>query len=333
MGKNMTSNGRRFSLQKVAATGLVISMLFGAPTIAYANVPNDNITGDIMIGQDRSAQRVEEANAINAKFSSQVMPVSTIAHALELSDVLNGYNPGPNEFSNTSYGEIMGLDLEGIYGQYQGAVTNGTVASFCQNNMFNEAAIDAYTTFGCKTIVDAIYARIAEIAQSQLQVGGRVLTESPRVGIDGNRIYVVLNYGGRLVKFDVTGSSVEETITLTTALMNHYYTAINNAAGYSSSYENSFAYQGAYNGGNDSAYFSAGDDDRKDEEKRGIEIYGTLTRDLSVSAAYATPDHRVDAHSAEILRNMGYTEEMINSGIQINLVVEPVLTEEIGLGF
>ena len=35
-------------------------------------------------------------------------------------------------------------------------------------------------------------------------------------------------YNCELVKFDVTGSSVEETITLTTALMNHYYTAINN---------------------------------------------------------------------------------------------------------
>ena len=337
MGKNIVSNeealksGKRFSLKKVAATGLVLSMLFAAPQVALANVPNDSITGDIY--GDRTPVRQEEARGLDAFFSGQRMPVSVIEHAIELSDVINGYNPGPNEFSNTSYNEIVGLNLEGIYGEYQAAQTAGSVTQFCQNNMPNEAAIDAYTTLGCKTITDAIYAKIAEVAQSQLQVGGRQLTETPTVGIDGNRIYVVLNYGGKLVKFDVTGSSIEEIISITGALMNHYYTAINNVAGLSPNYENCFAYQGAYPGGTDSAYFSAGDDDRKDEEKRGLQLLHSLQGGLNVEASYATTNHGLDAHSAELLRGLGYSEEQISSGIQINLVLNQTLEEEIGLGF
>ena len=330
---NEAFNGRHFSLKKIAATGLVLTMLFTTPIEAFANVPNDTITGDIAISTDRTVQRRNEVRDIDAKFSGASMSVSTIEHALELSDVINGYNPGPNEYSNTSYGEIMGLDLEGIYAQYQTAQANGTTAQFCQNNLPNEAAIDAYTTFGCKTIVDAIYAKIAEIAQSQLNVNGRQLTERPTVGVDGDRIYVVLNYDGKLVKFDVTGSTVEETIAITQTLMNHYYIALNNAAGYSPNYENSFAYQGAYIGGQDSAYFSAGDDDRKDEEKYGIQVLRSLDGELSISASYATADRRLDAHSVELLRTLGFTEEQINSGIQINLVVDKVLDQEIGLGF
>lgn len=317
---------KKFNLKRVASTALVLSMLAVAPTTAHAYVDANTITGDIAVTEDRTQTRVAEAEAIDALFTSGAVDVATVERAIELSDALNGYYPGPNEYSNTSYNEVMNFDLNAKYAEYQSAVAAGRVNEFCANNMNNEAVIDAYTLFGCETVKNNILSEIASIAQGSLSVQNRTLSELPKIVINGNVISVILNYEGQYVKLDVMGGSVEEVIAACQDLMNHYNIGLDNAAGRNNEYENSFAYQGAYTAGTDSAYLSIGDDYRKDDLRRGISIYNTLkARDLDVTASFAQADHLVDEGTKAYLRTFGYTEDQLNQFVQVNVYVDAKL--------
>lgn len=323
----------KLSLKKTLPALVVAGALLFSATPVYAHVDDTTIIGDINVAEDRTATRVAEAEAIDRLFSNQtnrVINVETVEHALELSDVLNGFNPGPNEYSNTSYNEIANFDLDGKYFEYIGEANRGNVDQFCANNMTNEAVIDAYTLFGCETVKNGLLAQLSNIAQSRLNVNNRSLSSVPHVGYTDNGVFLVFNYQGQMIKVDLVGNTVDEVIANITDLMNHYNIAMDNMAGRNNEYENSFAYQGAYTGGTDSAYFSAGDDYRKEDIRRSIDLYYRLqdTNALEINAYFAKDDRSLTPESRDLLRTFGYSEQELDNFAEIDMVVsgQPQIT-------
>lgn len=282
-----------------------------APSFVYS----DNIIGDIYYEESRMETRQKEAESLRYLFENKTnksITVGDITHAAELSDVLNGYYPGPNEYSNTSYSGIVNFNVEDLYYRYQLALNRGTVDEFCAEQMKNEANVDAYVTFGCGTVKAAIEEELVRIAKTYVHSKENQLT-SYAIVTDNNCPYIVLDFEGNIVKINITGDYMMNLIQILRDLNNHYNDALRTIEEDTDVYENSFTYNGGYIGHNDSAYFSAGDDYKKEDLRDGIYAYEGLRNGKYTSSI--TTNNSVDRLTVAQLVQMGYTNEQIQSAI------------------
>lgn len=309
---------------KVASTTtLIAALLVAAPSTAYASVPAENIIGDAQYSYDRSGIKAQDAQDImnyfggTDRYGNPNVTNDEIRKAIELSDILNTYYFSPLYYTNTTKNEVIGLDIDDIYSDYQNASNRGgkSYERFCNESLESKPAIDAYTLFACGTvsqnIKNQIAARIFSIVSSEY---GNV-TAYPTVYVNADEVYVLIGINGQLQKIALYGDLVESIKASCQSLDYRYSTGINNIGGYSSNYESSFAYNGIDSVSLDSAWLSLGDDYRKNDLRTALD----LSDQLSVAESYEVTMEQADSTTSlsraerDALVAMGYDYNIVNN--------------------
>lgn len=283
---------------------------------AHAAVPASNILGDAQVGYETRIEiKQDDAMDIHREFcaydyyGNPVVDATEISRAIELSDALNGYYYDELYFTNTNKAEVLGLDIDDLYGDYQYAVSRNREERFCANNMASKPAIDAYITFSCGTIANGIKEELSNTICRVLVDEGYEITSTPRLTISNNRLYAVVGLNTGLRVIEIKGEQVPEMITTILAMNNSYNVSLNNIGGYSNAYESSFAYNGVDMYTGESVWLSLPDDAKKANLRNGITMYETLCNDKGVILECSNPldlDKPTKSERA-MLENLGYT--------------------------
>ena len=252
-------------------------------TTAYASVPAADIVGDLEYSKDRSYIKENEYQDIVDYFNgydkkgNAYVTSDSIKKAIELSDLLNGYYFDPLYYTNTTKDEVIDLDIDRIYERY---TETNNIVKFCNNNLENKPAIDAYITFACGNAANNIKSAIANRVYNVLLSEGRTINEYPSVYITDTEIFAVTKVNNVLQKIELSGDAVSEIVYLYNALNDRYEKAINNIGGYSNRYDDSFAYNGVNSKdkskNKESVWLSLPDDVKKTDLTNAITLVENL---------------------------------------------------------
>ncbi len=303
---------------KKVALGIALTSVIGISltATAHAAIPASNILGDAQVGY---ATRVEikedDAKDIHAEFcaydyyGNPVVNIEEIRQAIELSDALNGYYYDELYFTNTNKSEVLNLDIDELYRDYQYAQLRNREERFCSNNMGSKPALDAYITFSCGSVANGIKEQLSNALCRVLIDEGYKITSTPRLTINNNKLYAVIGLNTGLRVIEIKGEQVPEMINTILAMNNTYNVSLNNIAGYSSEYEASFAYNGVDKYTNESVWLSLPDDTKKANLSNGITMYETLCNDRGVILECSNPFDLDKPSKSErsMLENLGYT--------------------------
>ena len=283
---------------------------------AHAAVPASNIIGDAQLGYETRVEiKQDDAMDIHRQFcaydyyGNPVVNTEKITRAIELSDALNGYYYDELYFTNTNKNEVLNLNINELYNNYQYAVSRNREERFCANNMNSKPAIDAYITFSCGTVANGIKEELSNTICRVLIDEGYEITASPRLTINNNRLYAVVGLNTGLRVIEIKGEQVPEMISTILAMNNTYNVSLNNIGGYSSNYESSFAYNGVDMYTGESVWLSLPDDVKKGNLQNGIEMYKTLCSERGVILECSNPydlDKPTKSERA-MLESLGYT--------------------------
>lgn len=238
-----------------------------------------NIVGDDLYGSDRTAIRLQEAQQITQyvngydKNGTANFTPDKIRKAMELSDVLNDYYFSPVYYTNTTPSAVFNLDLINLYDNYQSSLIAGdsSYENFCINTQTYKPAIDAYTLFACGSmslqIKNEINSAVNNILQSEANI-----TLTPTTYVQNNEVFIIVGIDNQLQKITLHGDIIEKAKASCQCLEQRYNIGLNNIAGNSSYYENSFAYNGVDTVTSQSAWLSFGDDARKNDLRTSIDV-------------------------------------------------------------
>ena len=327
---------------KKATTTLALIVALTVPatvlttTTAYASVPAANIVGDLEYQKDRSHIKEDEYQDIVDYFNgydkkgNAYVTTDTIKKAIELSDLLNGYYFDPLYYTNTTKDEVVDLDINRIYERY---TETNNIVKFCNNNLENKPAIDAYITFACGNAANNIKSAIANRVYSQLLVEGRYINEYPSVYITDTEIFAVAKVNNVLQKIEISGDAVIEIIDLYNALNDRYEKALNNIGGYSNRYDDSFAYNGVNSKdkskNKESVWLSLPDDVKKADITKSL----ALVEELNIMENYTFDCedmyYKEDLSRSEEreLRDLGYSNKEVTKGIKREATLNKVINK------
>lgn len=323
--EKLTQIDYKTGARKATAIVTIVAALAVAPTMAYASVPAENIIGDAQVTEDRSAIKIQDAKDIRKEFYGfnkhgvQTITMDDVRKAIELSDILNGYYFDPVAYTNTTKDEVLDLDVDKLYEEYIIARYNEVdrTDEFCANHLEDKPAIDAYVTFVCGTVSNNIQASVADSVNAVITTEGFEMTANPKVIIENNTLYVILEVEGQTQLVELTGEYAADIVNVCTALNYHYHTAINNLSGRSNEYENTFAYNGIDKETGESVWLSFPDDTKQTNLETGIAIYEQLDDSENFEITSENPMFRRELTEAEknMLRYQGYDEYQIQNAV------------------
>lgn len=318
---------------------LVVSLMISGTTIVHAAVPVENIIGDSQLTEDRTKIKAKDVQDVVLKFygynknGRSIVSMTDIRKAIELSDILNDYFFDTVEYTNTTKEEVLNLDIEKIYQEYIIAKYGKEDKSndFCRAHLEDKPAIDAYITFACGTVAKNIENTLANKINTIMVSEGHNMTSSPRTIIDNENLYVVVEVDGQTQLIELTGESVKDITTIISNLYNHTKIALNNIAGTSAKYENSFAYNGVDKYTNESVWLSFPDDTKQERIEEGIQTYEGLEYGYGYELINEKPEVSGKLTSAEkqMLRVLGYDKIQVDQAIKKETSINKVLAQSL----
>lgn len=321
---------------KVATTTtLIAALMLGLPTVAHADVPAENIVGDVEVSEDRTQIKEQDGNDVRNYFEGynnygeSYVTEDEIRKAIELSDALNAYYLSPLYYTNTTKEEVLSLDIDGIYNSYLDRVNNDRRSEFLDNNLENKPAIDAYTLFACGTLSrnlkNSLAANIYNMVVNEI---GAYNVSYPLVVANNDEAYAILIVNGTVQKINLYGDIVDSIKTSCSSLDYRYYTGLNNLSGYSDNYENSFAYNGIDRYTGESVWLSFPDDERKTNLTDALNLSGIManTDNYDVSIDYPANGVSLSDYTKNELAKMGYTLDSLKYATERNAYLTAVPT-------
>ncbi len=318
---------------KIATTTtLIAALIVGAPTVAHADVPASNIVGDAETWEDRSDIKVQDGVDIRDyfegynRYGESYVTEDEVRKAIELSNALNAYYLDPLYYTNTTKDEVLSLDIDSLYANYTNAVNNNYSNSFCNNNLTNKPAIDAYTLFACGTLSRNLKTSLASNIYSIISSEYGYNVSYPTIIVNSNEVYAIFTINGTVQKVNLYGDLVDSIKNSCVALDTRYNTGLNNLSGYSSNYENSFAYNGVDRYTDESVWLSFPDDERKANLTDALNLSGIMANsdnyEVSIDA-YNSATSLSDTEKQE-LRNMGYSKDALRYATHRNAYLNTV---------
>ncbi len=326
-----------------ARVGITISLLATAfspimATPVYADVPPSYIVGEAQTEENRQPVKVEEAQAIIAKFhgfdreGNQTITMEEIERAIRLSKALNEYLYDPLKFTNARSSEVINLDINAIYDYYVRAYEAGTdqdLEYFFKNTLPEKPAIDAYITFVSGTLSNnlkkELCTRVSEVISSE----GRTITTAPRIIINDKEIYCLVEVDGHLEKLCFVGDGIQEIKDICQSLDQTYNLAINNISGASLEHDNTFMYNGIDSITNESAWLSLPEDAKRDKLEEGIALYRTLQIHTNYELRSNDPItlHPLTEEEKQELRNLAYNEDQIMRAGKKEVILDKMINK------
>lgn len=334
--EKLSSGSYSTGAKKVVATIAIAATLMVATTpLVHAAVPAENIVGDAQITEDRTEIKIDDAQDIHKefygfdKYGNQTITMADIKKAIELSNILNGYYFDAVEYTNTTKNEVLDLDVDKMYEQYLIAKygKKDRTSEFCAKNLENKPAVDAFITFSCGTVSNNIKQVVGQKVNEVIANEGFKMTQSPRVIITNTSLYVAVEVQGQTQLIELNGEAVEEIIYMCNSLDNHYNIALNNVAGYSDYYENTFAYNGVDSTTSHSAWLSLPDSEKQEEILAAITTYENLGNEYCYEVICENPDEtsRLSKYEQELLRDLGYDRVQVRNAVKRDAVLQEVL--------
>ncbi|MGN1372117.1 MAG: hypothetical protein ACI4XM_07590 [Candidatus Coprovivens sp.] len=324
--------------QKVARSAtLVVALMLAGTSVAYASVPAQNIIGDAQISTDRTQIKMTDAQDIRRafygfnKYGNQTITMDEIRKAIELSDTLNSYYFDVLDYTNTTKNEVLSLDVDKMYDEYliakYGQVDKTT--QFCQKHLEDKPALDAYITFACGTVANNLEKSIATKMNSVIESEGRKTTSSPKTIINNGNLYVIVEVEGQTQLIELTGIATADLVSLITNLHYHTDTAVNNIAGASPTYENTFAYNGVEMNTNESVWLSFPDEQKQERIENGIQLYELLEDGYGYEITSEDPifSRELTKEEKEMLRSLGYDQIQTNNAVRKEALLNKVLEQ------
>ena len=326
VSKETLITGAKKAGKFVSVLALVTTMALANPLTAAAHVDSENIIGEEQTYEDRTEIKVNDANTINNHFlgydnyGDRYVTPEQIAKAIELSNMLNAYNNYEiNEYSNTRPSEVLNLDIDDMYNEYL-ADAKFDYKIFCQRNITLKPALDAYLNFACGTISSEIRETIEQAAFTALYNEGAYVTGYPRFTVKDNKVYCFAEVNGTVRMIDLNIDNISELGETLTNLDSRYNLCLNNIAGYTKYYPNSFAYNGIDGKTGESAWLALGDDELKANLTNSMNfaksLEGNIAVNLDSDRSYVwTPE------DIETMRYFGFSEDQISNAIRMNATV------------
>ena len=331
---------KKFNLKKLIATGAVVTSLAmcALPTEALAHVEPSDILGDEqyveMYNETRDSVKQTETEALKQYFRGyddygcETTTLDDVCKAKELSDLLASYDDQEFRYTNCTPSEIMNLDINGLYNEYLDAVNNGTLYYFMMDNLTNKPAIDAYLNFAGLAVSNHIKDNLAIMIYTCVTNQGQNVTKYPTIQIRNRQIYAVLEIDGFAQVIEITGQTAKDLETSCSYLDARTNKICQNIEGSSKEYPQGIAYNGVSNATNESAYLSLPDDQYKKVIVNSA-AYAESTKDFNNYEFYVEDPsigYNLNVNEVELLYNMGYSTDMVNSAILRYAGVDPVKT-------
>lgn len=317
--ENLKPKARK--LARIAPTAVVIAGLAMTPITAEAAVRNDEILGDAQVQEDRQNIKYHDAYLMNSYFYGYdeygcvTVSLDSLCQAMEMSDALNLYNAGNLELINTTRDEVLGLNVPGLYQEFQ-----ANPYGFAATHQEDRAAMDAYITFGTRTVETAMRDEIASRVYGYLIAQGKNVTVYPYVTITKGEVSCMYEVNGQAEKIVLYGDRIEDIKSQYLNLDQHYNMALHSINGTSDDYENQFAYNGVRKGTGESVWLSIGSDDLKGELREAIEFTRGLQNAQSYDIVPGNSDevYLLNPSEAQSLREQGYHIPDVNN-VRVNV--------------
>ena len=326
--ENFKNSGKKVlvkGLPIAMAGAIAVSML--SPVTAYAYVKGENIVRDedYHTMYQREEIRKNDVVVIDQMFSKDVT-IEELLAAIELSDAINSYYPGSNEYINTNLEEVTELDVMELKNGLDKAQNRNKEKSYCKSLREEMAAIDAYTLFGSKTILTKVEG-LLKAKLTELFQGYGMNVKACKLYIGEEYAFALVSNDKEVCKVNLTGEFFEQLRTVCLALNSKYNMATNDMQGIETETENSFCYNGVNVVDGKSAWLSIGDDERKDLLKEAITLVYALEKDESIG--YDCPDlysrNKCDREEKKMLQDLGYTKQQISKNKEFTLEMSRVI--------
>ena len=322
----MEKNSKKGPFTGAKKAGRVLSILALATTMAFANpmtaaayVDASDVIGEEQLVYesdyygDRAEYKLIDAQDIDNffrgydRYGDRYVYPEQIRKAIEMSNVLNAYNNYDSySYSNTTKVEVLGLDIDAMYRDFERDAKYG-YRHFCRQNIGNKPAIDAYLNFACGTISESIKTTIAEnVYVDLLNQGYRNIT-MPRIERLNDKLYAVLLIDGYYNIVEIKTRHLPELKNVCDELDGRYSMCLGNIAGTSSDYPNSFAYNGVDRVTGESAWLSLGDDYLKNYLLTALDYQDQFERGLEISVNTDARFFVYDEQEIKALKEKGYS--------------------------
>ena len=325
--KEALKTGAKKATKVISLVALTASLALANPTAAMAYVEPQNIIGEEQTVEDRTDIKRNDAEEINEFFTGtdyngvRFVTREEVAKAIAISDQLNYYNNYEvNQYSNTCKSEIFCLDINSMFDEYLADNQYGFQV-FSGRNIDKKPAIDAFLNFSCGSVSRDLKTDIENAITNALFDAGLEVTSAPRIRIKGDKVYAFARVNGFVQMIELQGENINEALDYLRILDSRYQSCLNNIAGYSNEYPNSFAYNGIDLTTGESTWLALGDDELKDTLSNALAYERNVEKDLSVSIG----DTRFfvwEEEDLEAMRYFGFSEEEIANAIKLDAYLE-----------
>ena len=326
---NLKKKGERVLVKgapMVVAGVIAVSVL--CPVTAHAYVKGENIVRDedYYTMYQRDEIRSNDVAVIDQMFTQDVT-IDEVLAAIEVSDAINSYYPGPNQYINTNLEEVTSLDVLDLKDDLNRAQNRNKDKSYCKSLRDEMAAVDAYTLFGNRTVTYNIE-KLVCAKVTQLFQGYGMNVKECKLYIGEDYAFALVSNDKEVCKVNLTGEFFEQLKSLYLTMNGKYMMAIKDMKGIETETENSFCYNGVNVEDGQSAWLSIGDDERKAILRDGIMYLSLLEEDESIG--YDCPDlysrNKCDKSEVQMLKDLGYTKQQINKNKEFTLEMSRVMT-------
>ena len=274
----MNKTGARIA-QKGAAFLLAAALgVSAAPMIANASVyPTNIVEPDYTKVKD---QRERDVKAVSRYAAG--LDLETIKKAMELSDFLNAYDPDMYTYTDTTPGEILYLDVNAMYSNYQSALANpDQMNGFISEGLFDKPALDAAIQFSTGNVSGVLKEKIASLFYNELQLEGLMVVSD--VYLVNGEMLIVANTDTGAKVYSINGYAIPGMYETISELDARYRMIKRNLRGDSNEYPNGLSFNGLERNTGESVWLSIGDSDIKEVINRGLDIARALYTDPTLS--------------------------------------------------
>ena len=292
--------------------------------------------------EETKEQRENEVRCIQAYLAStdytgnRYFNNDKIRKVMELSGLLNAFDPDFYTYTNTTPNEVLSLDIEGIYANYVNAVHSeepNAFDTFIAENLNNKPAMDATMQLSTGVISASLKQQIAEIFVNKIRQTSDVITDYPYVILENGTIYIVAGINNGYQIFTVDGMSMPGVYETAKDLEDRYTMIIENLKGNSNEYPNAISYNGINRETGESVWFSFGDDDIKPLMERGMDMTEKLANDPTIGVEFNYPDYLQFPSYEELMmfKGHGFSAEMLQA-LQTAPITGMYIYSELDLG-
>ena len=253
---------------------------------------------------------------------------------MELSGLLNAYDPDFYTYTNTTPNEVLNLDIEGIYNDYVNTVhgnSDYTFEGFIYSNMETKPAIDATMQLTTGVISSSIKQQIAEIFVNKIVETGNTITEYPWVVMDNGTIYIIAGINNEYQVYTVDGMNIPGVYETVTELENRYSMIIENLKGNSDEYPNALSYNGINRETGESVWLAFGDDDIKPTMEAGLNISDSLANDPTIGVEFVYPEYYEFLSYEELVmfQKHGFNASLLQSAPKTSMYITSELENDL----